>query len=360
MILSFSSLSNQDSALFNMDRILVREVNWLGDIVMSLPALRAIRKAFPKAHLSVLVKKELASFFDGAAWIDEVIPLKIRKGWVNGVRDRRALIRELKARKFDLAVLFPNSFNSAIWPAMAGIPHRAGFSRDMRGLLLTHKIRPTPEILEVHQVNYYLHMLKETLSLMGAADDFAPDISAPNTEKMRGFLFERRKRPNRPLIGLAVAAAYGPAKEWPADHYARLIDLLAEKHGAECVLVGAPNERQKSEEAIAKSKSGALQAAGETSVGEAVALLALCSGFAGNDSGSMHVSGALGKPTVGIYGSTRADRTGPLGPKTAILYKQIECSPCLKRTCKFGHYDCLKMISPEEVAAELEKLGALK
>ena len=92
--------------------------------------------------------------------------------------------------------------------------------------------------------------------------------------------------------------------------------MLAEKHSAECVLVGSPNERQKSEDVIAKSKSGGIQAAGETSVGEALALLSLCSGFAGNDSGSMHVSGALGKPTVGIYGSTRADRTGPLGPKT--------------------------------------------
>ncbi len=342
-----------------MDRILVREVNWLGDIVMSLPALRAVRKAFPKARVSVLIKKELASFFDGAAWIDEVIPFKVRKGVVNGLRDRRDIVTELKVRKFDLAVLFPNSFDSAAWPAWAGIPARAGFSRDARGFLLTHKIRPSPKILEAHQVHYYLEMLKETIRIDGSPDDFTPDVSAANVAKMREFLSARRKRPDKPLIGMAVAAAYGPAKEWPADYYARLIDLLAEKHGAECVLVGAPNERQRSEDVISKSKSGAIQVAGETSVGEALALLSLCAGFAGNDSGSMHVSGALGKPTVGIYGSTRADRTGPLGPKTKILYKQIECSPCLKRTCKFGHYDCLKMISPEEVAGALAELGAL-
>jgi len=341
-----------------MQNVLVREVNWLGDIVMSLPALRAVRKAYPQARLSVLIKKELASFFDGAVWIDEVIPFKVRKGVIKGILDRRAIVKELRSRNFDLAVLLPNSFDSAVWPAWAGIPARAGYSRDARGMLLTHSLKPSPEILEVHQVNYYLHMLKETLGLDGSKGDFTPDVSDGNVAKMREFLATRRKRPEKALIGLAVAAAYGPAKEWFAESYARLIDLLAEKHGAECVLIGAPNERSKSEEVIAKSKSGAILAAGETSVGEALALLALCSGFAGNDSGSMHVSGALGKPTVGIYGSTRADRTGPLGPKTKILYKQIECSPCLKRTCKFGHYDCLKMITPEEVSGALEELNA--
>lgn len=350
--------STQRSALGTPERILVKEVNWLGDIVMSLPALRAVRKAYPQARLSVLIKKELASFFDGASWIDEVIPYNLRKGFFDGLSDRRAIVGELKARKFDLAVLLPNSFDAAAWPALAGIPKRAGFSRDARGLLLTHKIQPSPEILEVHQVHYYLHMLKETLGIEGSAEDCAPDVSAAAMEKMRAFLEARRKRPDKALIALAVAAAYGPAKEWQAESYARLIDLLAEKHGAECVLVGAPNEREKSHNVIAQSKSGAILAAGETSVGEALALLSLCSGFAGNDSGSMHVAGALGKPTVGIYGSTRADRTGPLGSKTKTLYKKLECSPCLERTCRFGHYDCLKLIAPEEVVAALEELRA--
>jgi len=160
-------------------------------------------------------------------------------------------------------------------------------------------------------------------------------------------------------MALAVAAAYGPAKEWPADRYAALIDLLAERYGAECVLVGALGERRKCEEVVAASRHGALVAAGETSVGEAMALLSLCDGFAGNDSGSMHVAGAIGIPTVGLYGSTRPDRTGPLGPKTKILYHQIECSPCLARTCRFGHYECLKRITPAEVAEALGELGAV-
>jgi heptosyltransferase II len=339
------------------ERILVKQTNWLGDIVMSLPSLRAVRRAFPKAHLSVLIKHELASFFEGSGWIDEIIPYRLRKGLFNGLSDRKKIAGELRARKFDLAVLFPNSFDSALWPFLARIPHRAGYARDARGLMLNHKVAPNAQILEIHQVHYYLHMLKQTLNIDGSPDAFAPDVGDAARAKMSEFLKQRRKRPDKPLIGLAVAAAYGPAKEWPAQSYAELIDLLAEQNGAECVLVGAPSERRKSEEVVSRSKTGAVMAAGETSVGEAIALLSLCSGFAGNDSGSMHVSGALGKPTVGIFGSTRADRTGPLGARTKILYKQIECSPCLQRTCKFGHYDCLKMIKPQDVADALKALG---
>lgn len=339
-------------AVLTPQRVLVKEVNWLGDLVMSLPALRAVRKAYPNARLEVLVKKELAGFFDGAAWIDEVLPYTLRKG-LRGWADRKRIVKQLRERHFDLAVLFPNSFDAALWPALAGVPHRAGFARDARGLLLTHKTNVPAHILETHQVHYYLHMLRETLGITGAAEDCRPDVHALSRKRMATWLSERRKHPQGKLIALAVAAAYGPAKEWPAERYAALIDALAERHGAECVLVGAPNERRKSEEVAQASKVGALVAAGETSVGEALALLSLCAGFAGNDSGSMHVSGALGLPTVGIYGSTRADRTGPLGPKTHILYRKIECSPCLKRTCRFGHYDCLKQIGPEEVRAAL-------
>ena len=337
-------------------RILVKEVNWLGDIVMSLPALRAIRKAYPEAKLSVLIKKELASFFDGSAWIDEVIPYGLRKGLLHGISDRKKIVADLRQRRFDLAVLLPNSFDSAVWPMLARIPQRVGYARDARSLLLSTRVRATPEILEIHQVHYYLHMLSNALGIAGSPDDYAPDVAPAARARMETYLAGKRQRRGGPLIGMAVAAAYGPAKEWPAELYARTIDLLTEKFGAECVLVGAPSERRKSEEVIARSKTGAVLAAGETSVAEAIALLSLCAAFVGNDSGSMHVAGALGKPTIGIYGSTRFDRTGPLGAHTRILYKKIECSPCLKRTCRFGHYQCLWNIQPEEVLSALGEL----
>ena len=330
-------------------RILVKEVNWLGDLVMSLPALRAIRRTWPRAHLAVLIKKELASFFDGARWLDEVIPYSVGRGF-SGFFDRRRIVGEIRSRRFDLGVLFPNSFESALWIAMAGIRRRAGFVADARGAMLTLKATPPPLALGGHQVNYWLTMIRATGVADGSPDDFALDVHAPYRERMREWLAANRKHPGRPIFAIAAAAAYGPAKEWPADSYGALIDLLASREHAEVVLVGAPSERAKCEEVAAASKAGAMIAAGHTNIGQLIALLSLCDGFIGNDSGCMHIAGALGIPTVAIFGSTNPDRTGPLGPKTRVLYRKLECSPCLARTCRFGHYQCLTQIQPAELS----------
>lgn len=333
-------------------RIVVKQVNWLGDIVMTQPALRTIRAAYPHAHVAVLIKRELASFFDGATWVDEVIGYRVRPG-LAGIRDQIDLIRELRRRSFDLGVLFPDSFQSALWLAAAGIPQRVGYVRDGRGPLLTAGIARTPTTLEGHQVHYRLHMLREALGIVGEADAFTIDVDVAARERMQAWLAERRRRKGAPLIALAAGAAYGPAKQWPTTHFAELVDRLAERFGAECVLIGSPGERELCAEIAARSRTGAHIAAGETTVGESIALLSLCAGFAGNDSGSMHVAGALGLPTVGIFGSTRPGRTSPLGPRTSIVQNDIECSPCMQRTCKFGHYRCLTEIAAERVLEAL-------
>jgi heptosyltransferase II len=339
-------------------RVLVKEVNWLGDLVMSLPALRAVRRAFPDARLSVLIKAELASFFDGAVWLDEVIPYRVGRS-LGGLADRRHVVAEIRSRRFDLAILFPRSFESAFWTALARVPRRVGFAADGRGLMLTHKATRPAALFRSHQVYDYLYLLRNALGITGDRTDIAPDVSDRHRAAMRAWLDAHRRR-RGPLIALAVAAAYGPAKEWAVARYAALVDRLAERYAAECVLVGAPAERPRCEMVAAASRYGAPIAAGETSVGQAVALLALCDGFAGNDSGAMHIAGALGIPTVGIFASTNPQRTGPLGPHAQALYHRIACSPCLERTCRFGHYDCLKQVTPEAVELALLELGALR
>jgi len=335
-------------------RVLIKAVNWLGDIVMSLPAMRAARRAFPEAYLAVLVKQELGGFFDGERWIDEVIGYAVAGG-LGGLNDRRKIVGEIRARHFDLAILMPNSFESALWVTAAGVPRRAGYALDARGPMLTHKAAPPRDALEGHQVHYWLAMIRETLGIEGDANDLAIAADAKHVTTMRKWLGTHRRKPDAPLLAIAPAAAYGPAKEWPAKKFAAVIDALAERIGAECVLVGAPSERQKCEEVAALSSSSALVSAGETSIGELIALLSISSGFVGNDSGCMHLAAALGIPTIAVFGSTNPMRTGP--NKGRVIWHHLECSPCLARTCRFGHYNCLREVEPKEVLEALFSLG---
>src|SRR5579863_2923215 len=197
-------------------RILVREVNWLGDLVLSLPALAAVRRAFPKSHLTVQVKQELEGFFDGLDWIDEVMPYSIRRG-VAGLLDRRAIVSRIRLGLFDLAILFPNSFESALWVTLASVPQRAGYSTDLRGMMLTHARTPPTGALEGHQSEYWLAMLRATLGLDGPDEQPALTPSEEHRASMRAWLERHRRRAGRPLVALAPAAAFGPAKEWPQE-----------------------------------------------------------------------------------------------------------------------------------------------
>jgi heptosyltransferase-2 len=337
-------------------RILVKAVNWLGDLVMSLPALRAIRDSFPEVKLAVLVRKELASFFDGMLWINEIIPYRLRGG-AAGVLDRALIVNRIRSGHFDLAVLFPKSFQAALWVTLAGVPRRAGYLADRRGFMLTHTAAMRAEVERVHQAYHWMTMVGETIGAEGSVENYRLGVDGEAKDRMRAWLGERRARTARPLVALAPVAAYGPAKEWPAERYSLLVDILADRHRAECVLVGGIDDRARCEEIAGRSKSGALVAAGETTVGELVALLALCQGFAGNDSGCMHLAGALGLPTVAAFGSTNPARTGPLGWRTRIICRELECSPCLERTCRFGHYNCLRDIAAEEIAGALDEFG---
>lgn len=338
-------------------RILIKEVNWLGDLVMTVPALRALRRAFPRTALAVLVRQELASFFDGARWIDEVMPYRVRRA-LAGLGDRRRIISDIRCGRFELAILLPRSFEAALWVRLAGVPHRIGYVADKRGPLLTRKAVRDAVLLQQHQVQDYLHLLRTTLGIVGDAAESGLDIDPRHRASVDAWLAAQRRR-RGPLLALAPAAAYGPAKEWPGERWTALADRVAERHGAECVLVGAPGERERCTRIAAATRQGALVAAGETSVGQMIALLARCSGFAGNDSGAAHVAGALGIPTVALFGSTNPQRTAPLGPRTRVLYHRLDCSPCMARTCRFGHYECLRRIDVLEVERALLDLGAL-
>jgi heptosyltransferase-2 len=348
------------SSWLSTKRVLVKEVNWLGDLVMSLPALRVVRSTFSAATLSVLIRRDLAGFFDGIGWVDEVIPYTMRAG-VRGFADQKRIIATLRARRFELAIIFPNSFRSALWTKVAGVPRRAGYATEGRRLLLTERAVPNASAISDHQRLYWLGMVRDTLGISLGTTDLASErleVSAQSVVRMREFLVAHRRNANAPLIAISSIAAYGRAKEWPLQHYAELIDLMDKLAGAECVLLGTASERSSCRQLAAMSRKGAIVAAGQTDVGELKALLSLCDGFAGNDSGAMHLAAAIGIPTVGIFGSTNPLRTGPVGLKTQVIYHPVDCSPCFARTCRFGHYRCLQGVAPADVADALIQLGA--
>ena len=335
--------------------VLVKEVNWLGDLVMSLPALRALRAEYSSCRLAVMVRAELGGFFDGLTWIDDVITYTGAPGLRRTMRTSSAIRR----RHFDLAVLFPNSFESALWVTLGGVRQRVGYATDGRRLLLTNHAQPAPDAVAGHQSRYWLGLVRDTLDITAGDEviDHKLEVGVKPLVAMREWLAQRRLRPERSIVAIAPAAAYGPAKEWALVRYAALIDSMADRFDAECVLVGAPEDRAKCDQVAATTRVGAINAAGEISLGEFIALLSLCNGFVGNDSGAMHVAGALGIPTVGIFGSTNPVRTGPLGEHARFLHYPIACSPCLERTCRFDHYDCLRAISPEVVLDALVQFG---
>ncbi|NOZ93118.1 MAG: lipopolysaccharide heptosyltransferase II [Acidobacteria bacterium] len=338
-------------------RVIVRTTNWLGDVMIALPALRALRERFPEGHLAVHIRANLAEVLSGVSWIDEVLPLGLRGG-AAGLGDRLRAARALRERRFDLAVLFPNSFDSALLPFMARVPRRLGYARDGRGPLLTDPQPATPEIRAVHQVRYYLDLLRP-LGVTGADEaptlEIAPEARERAAELLTGLPGEG------PILALAAGSAYGRAREWPEESFARLAKILAARHGARFVLVGAPREVEQCRKIVELAGElpggGILISAGKTTPADLAALLSRCEGFFGNDSGAMHVAAAVGIPTLAIFGSTNPANTRPLGPRAEIFVSDRECSPCMARTCRYGHYGCLTDFTPEMVAARLEAMG---
>jgi heptosyltransferase-2 len=344
-----------------MTRVVVRVPNWLGDIVMAMPAIAAIRAAHPGAHLALAAPAPFAPFCAALPGVDGVVALP-----GGGMRAVAAHARALAAGGFDVAVLFTNSFASALAARRAGIAERWGYRRDWRGPLLTRAVpvrarRRTPEAPAAargpagpHHSAYYLR-LAAALGMAGAGDggSIAPVRVPPaGAEQAAAILDGAGIAPGTPLVGFAPGAAYGSAKRWPPERVAETIALLAAR-GARAIVVGAPSDRE-----IARAIQSALDPAvrsavvdlvGRTDLAALMGVLARCAVVVANDSGAMHVASAVGRPVVAIFGPTDERATAPLGPHTLVRH-EVWCRPCLLRACPIDHR-CLRGIGAPAVAA---------
>ncbi|MBP7032786.1 MAG: lipopolysaccharide heptosyltransferase II [Syntrophobacterales bacterium] len=334
-------------------KVLIRGTNWIGDVVMTFPAIAAVRETLPAARVTVLVKPWVADLVRMHPAVDEVLVYE-RPGRHEGAGGILRLARELKARRFDAAILLQNAIEAAIIARLAGIPVRAGYSTDARGLLLTHPVRLEAGIKAVHQSLYYVEMLEA----LGFTPSRAPLALTP-TDAQRIAAEQHLVRfgiaGRRPIVGMAPGAAYGPAKRWFADRFAAVADRLAERFSCPVLLFGSQGDRPSTEAVRSAAKTAIVDVAGRTNLGDAVALIARCDLFITNDSGLMHVAGALGVPTVAIFGSTNPKTTYPLGERTVLVRRPVDCSPCLKQECP-ADFRCMDLVTVDEVLEHSTRL----
>ena len=324
--------------------ILVRAVNWVGDAVMSLPALRVLRAAQPQARITLLARPWTAALYEREPCVDECLPAS---------GGRLHLARQLRARRFDAAILLPNSFDSALVVALAGIPERIGYARDGRRFLLTTAPEPPqPGEIPAHQSFYYLEMLRRA-GLIAELPPAAPillagaqDASLAGRARFDAMGFDG------PLVGLSPGAENSRAKQWPPERFVEAAVELAGALAASVVLFGSPKERPLCRgiaEELRRRHCRALNLAGETTLGHFIEMAAACRVFLTNDSGAMHAASALGVPTVAIFGPTEWLATGPTGPLSSIVREPVDCSPCMLRDCPIDHR-CMTAVLPARVA----------
>jgi len=326
--------------------ILIRGTNWIGDVIMTLPAMAAIRSAFPKAGISVLAKPWVADIFSLCSDVDEVI-LYRSPGVHAGVGGLFRLAGELRARKFDAAILLQNAIEAAIISFLAGIPIRAGYNSDGRGLLLTHSVKRTRAVRRIHQMDYYLEMVK-TLGCNDGSRELHLNLTLADQNRGDEILRAYGIEPGGILIGIAPGATYGAAKKWFPDRFAAVADRLIDEFSARILLFGSAGDQGSTGEVSRCANHVLTDLAGMTTLREAISLISRCRLFISNDSGLMHVAGALDVPTLAIFGSTNPVTTSPLGQNSIVVHKDLPCSPCLKTTCPTD-FRCMDMIGVEDV-----------
>ncbi len=341
-------------------RILVRGTNWVGDAVMTLPALAALARLCPQARLEVLARPWVAAIYRASPLRPRVRVLEV-PGRHSGARGRLKAAAELRRVGYDWAVLFQNALEAAFIARWAGIPVRVGYSRDARWWLLTHAVACGADKRRVHETAYYLHILHGAgLPLPPPpGEGVRPEMELEERDREWAEQFLERRGLAGPLLGLAPGAAFGPAKCWPAPRFAATARELAGRGGAfaAVLLFGSRGESPACAQ-VAAELTGleVLDLSGRTSLGRALALLQRLGAFVTNDSGLMHAAAALGIPTVAVFGSTNPATTAPLGRRVRVVRHPPPCAPCKKPVCP-RQLECFTAISPGEVAQAVRDLG---
>jgi len=342
-------------------KILIRATNWVGDAIMALPAVRAVREKFSDSEIGILGRSYVLDIYREQEIADELIAYD-SAGEHKGISGRESLAGELRGRSFDVALLLQNAFDAAWLAWRAKIPTRIGYGRDGRNLLLTNSIA-VPKVGEIpaHEKFYYLELIRRA----GWIEEL-PDIpwirlkvSAKNRQHAEELLLNAGALTERMRIAVGAGASYGSAKCWPPDRFATTLNALAKKMDADVILFGTQGEAAVSAAIRAGLKRAPVDLTGRTAIADLPALLSRCNLFIGNDSGAMHVAAAVGLPIVAVFGPTDPYGTVPVTPNCSVVQDKPYCSPCFLRRCPTDHR-CMKAITPGMVEnAALARIAAV-
>jgi heptosyltransferase-2 len=339
-----------------IERVVVRGTNWVGDSVMTVPALRALRKVLPNAKITLVLRPSAKGLFIDADFVDEVL-----------VYDRRnflspfSQVREWRKHHFDLAILFQNAFEAALIPFLAGIPLRLGYATEARERLLTHPI-PVPEWRSSrHEVFYYLYLitaleqfLYQTSSICEGEPDAALEISSERKTEAARLLNSFGVTEEKSIVALCPGSINSRAKRWSAESFARLADRLI-TDGRQVVIVGSPRELDVTNEVTSRMKLKPIVLTGKTTIDELTAILGLSDLLITNDTGPAHIAAALGRPTLVMFGPTNPLTTRPFSGQAEIIRHPPDCAPCMLRDCPIDHR-CMTAITVDEVMEQSQTI----
>jgi heptosyltransferase-2 len=326
--------------------ILIVAPSWIGDTILAQPLLALLKRNHPAARIDVLAPDWSAPLLARMDEVDAVIANPFRHGEFN-FGARRALGRRLASADYAECYVLPNSWKSALAPFFAGIPRRIGYQGESRYLLLNRRHRP--------DAARHPQLVQRYAALAGPLPDSLPMPHLTSTTQQQEAA---RRVLDLPLdaapIVFCPGAEYGPAKRWPAQHFAALAQLVASPRRP-VWLIGSEKDAATGDAIAATAGGAAVNLCGRSTLEQAIDLVASASCVVSNDSGLMHVAAALDRPLIALYGSSSAAYTPPLSQKARIISRKLPCSPCFKRECPLGHFDCLNGIDPQQVATAINQ-----
>ena len=380
----------------NIKRVVVRGANWVGDAVMTVPALRELRRVLPGARVTLATRPWAEGVFAGADFVDELLLVDS-----NGLASHLRQIRRWRAHRFDLALLFPNAFQPALVAFAARVPLRLGYSTDGRRALLTHAFEPPSWRGSRHEVFYYLNLVGELERLLTGTthvETRPPQLSLPlsqaRTDAARALLRHSGVRPStavlssindagppstdadgsssitprgelpvnsvgpphaRPLVALCPGSTNSRAKRWPVEHFAALADRLVEETNATVLLVGSREEMDVTQAVVERMRRTPVVLTGRTTLEETAGVLGLVDLLVTNDTGPAHLAAALGRPVLVIFGPTDPVTTRPFSDLAEVVRRPPACAPCMLRDCPIDHR-CMTAITPSEVFARADEI----